>query len=174
MILMLICFALSADFSKKDKKASGSWFLFVLIAFLTTGSIGVMQKWHQSSEFKDELDGFLIIAFLFSFIFSLIGAFVTVLLQKKNHSYTPMRRDLAPFAIALMIVCGICAAANNKMNLYLSGVMSSAVFFPIVNGGGMILSAIASLFLFKEKFNAQKWVGISLGIVAVVLICNPF
>ena len=171
---MLICFALSADFSKKDKKASGAWFLFVLIAFLTTGSIGVMQKWHQSSEFKNELDGFLIIAFLFSFIFSLIGALITVLLQKKNHSYTPMRRDLAPFAIALMIVCGICAAANNKMNLYLSGVMSSAVFFPIVNGGGMILSAIASLFLFKEKFNAQKWVGISVGIVAVVLICNPF
>ena len=85
-----------------------------------------------------------------------------------------MRRDLAPFAIALMIVCGICAAANNKMNLYLSGVMSSAVFFPIVNGGGMILSAITSLFLFKEKFTAEKWIGISLGIVAVVLICNPF
>ena len=174
MLLMLVCFSLSVDFGKDSKKASGVWFLFVFLAFLTTGFIGIMQKWHQSSEYKDELDGFLTTAFLFSFIFSALGFIVTVLLQRKRKTLKPIRADLSPLIVILMALCGIFAAANNKLNLYLSGVMDSAVFFPIVNGGGMLLSAMVSLFIFKEKFTRQKWLGIIIGITAVIMICNPF
>ena len=84
------------------------------------------------------------------------------------------KKDITLLAIMLMICCGISVAANNKMNLYLSGAMDSATFFPVVNGGGMILSALASLIIFREKLTIQKWVGIAIGIVAVILICNPF
>ena len=174
MLLMLVCFSLSVDFGKDSKKASGVWFLFVFLAFLTTGFIGIMQTWHQSSEYKDELDGFLTTAFLFSFIFSALGFIVTVLLQRKRKTLKPIRADLSPLIVILMALCGIFAAANNKLNLYLSGVMDSAVFFPIVNGGGMLLSAMVSLFIFKEKFTRQKWLGIIIGITAVIMICNPF
>ena len=175
MILMLVCFALSVDFSKSDKKASGIWFLCVCLAFVTTGLIGVMQKWHQSSEYKAELDGFLIVAFASSFVFSAIGMLITTIRQKdKKEVLKLMRGDITAFVIPLMVVCGVCAAMNNKLNLYLSGVMDSAIFFPVVNGGGMILSTLASLVIFKEKFNAQKWLGIAVGVIAVILICNPF
>ena len=41
--------------------------LLMLISFtLATGSIGVMQKVHQSSDFREELYAFLIIAFAVS------------------------------------------------------------------------------------------------------------
>ena len=76
--------------------------------------------------------------------------------------------------IILMVVSGIAVAANNKLNLYLSGVMDSAVFFPIVNGGHLVLTTISALLFFKEKLTAKQWVGMILGIVAVVLLCNPF
>ncbi len=173
--LMLLCFALSVDFKKTDKKASKKWFLYVFITFAATGIIGVMQKWHQSTEYKDELDGFLIVAFLTAFLISAIGFFIT---SRQTLTNTEERRDilkfLTPLTVALMILCGVCAAANNKMNLYLSGVMDSAIFFPVVNGGGMILSTIASLIIFKEKLGIQRYLGIAIGVVAVVLICNPF
>lgn len=174
MLLMILCFLLSIDFSKKEKKASKIWFLYVFLAFISTGFIGVMQKWHQNSDYKNELDGFLTVAFLFSFIYSISGAFAVYLLKKKKDTLKSIRQNLSPAFIALIILCGICAAANNKMNLYLSGVIDSAVFFPVVNGGGMILSAIASLLIFKEKFTLQKWLGIAIGIISVILICNPF
>lgn len=173
--LMLLCFALSVDFKKTDKKASKKWFLYVFVTFAATGIIGVMQKWHQSTEYKDELDGFLIVAFLTAFLISAIGFFIT---SRQTLTNTEERRDilkfLTPLTVALMILCGVCAAANNKMNLYLSGVMDSAIFFPVVNGGGMILSTIASLIIFKEKLGIQRYLGIAIGVVAVVLICNPF
>lgn len=174
MVLMLCCFTLSVDFSKSEKKASLSWFLYVFIAFITTGLIGVMQKWHQSSEYKAELDGFLIIAFLFSFVFSAVGTLIIYQTERGKSEEKKPCRDITVIMIVFMAVCGICAAANNKMNLYLSGAMDSAIFFPIVNGGGMILSTVTSLLVFKEKFNVQKCIGIAIGVIAVVLLCNPF
>ena len=174
MVLMLLCFFLSVDFSKSDKKASPLWFVYVFITFLATGFIGVMQKWHQSSEYKSELDGFLIIAFMTAFIFSIAGTAFSLLYSKKEGKEKFTKRDIAPLAIVFMVICGICAAANNKMNLYLSGVIDSAIFFPVVNGGGMILSTIASVIIFKEKLGIQKCLGIAVGVLAVVLICNPF
>ena len=60
------------------------------------------------------------------------------------------------------------------MNLYLSGVMDSAVFFPIVNGGGFVLATIAAVLLFKEKLSTKQWIGVVLGIASVVFLCNPF
>ena len=55
-----------------------------------------------------------------------------------------------------MILAGICSAANNKINLYLSGIMDSAVFFPVVNGGGLVLASLASYIVFKEKLSLKN------------------
>ena len=60
------------------------------------------------------------------------------------------------------------------MNIYLSGVLDSAMFFPTVNGVGLILSTVSALVIFKEKIQPLKWVGIVVGLVSVVLLCNPF
>ena len=74
----------------------------------------------------------------------------------------------------LVALSGVCVAAQNKLSLYLAGVMDSAVFFPIVNGGGLVLMIVASLILFREKMQKRQWIGILLGIVSVVFLCNPF
>ena len=147
MALMLICFALSVDFSKNQKKASALWYVYVFVTFIATGFIGVMQKWHQSSEYKGELDGFLIVAFSCSFILSLIGFFFFSFKQNGNEALdsSDKKSGISAVFILLMVLCGVCAAANNKMNLYLSGIMDSAIFFPVVNGGGMILSTVTSI-----------------------------
>ena len=60
------------------------------------------------------------------------------------------------------------------MNIYLSSVIDSAIFFPTINVGGLILSTVADMVLFKQKIQPLKWLGIGIGIVAVLLICNPF
>ena len=76
--------------------------------------------------------------------------------------------------LGIMIACGACGAVNNKFNLYLSGVMDSAVFFPIVNGGGLVLTTLAAVLLFREKLSKKQWIGVLVGIASVVFLCNPF
>ena len=76
--------------------------------------------------------------------------------------------------LGIMLASGVCVAVNNKLNLYLSGVMDSAVFFPIVNGGGLVLTTLAAVLLFKEKLSTKQWIGVVIGIASVVFLCDPF
>ncbi len=175
IVLMVVCFILSVNFSQKEKKGSVKWLLLCAINFVCTGAIGIMQKVHQSSSHKDELDAFLIIAFLISFVYS--AANWGILAVKKRNSEKNVNEKpsvLSWFPILLMVVSGSCFAANNKLNLFLSGVMDSAIFFPVVNGVGLILTSLTAFVLFRERLTHRQWVGLALGIAAVLCLCNPF
>jgi multidrug transporter EmrE-like cation transporter len=50
-------------------------------------------------------------------------------------------------------------------------VVDSAIFFPIVNGGGLIMITILSLVFFKERLTKLQWVGMALGAAATLLLC---
>ena len=136
-----------------------------------------MQKVHQSSSHKGELNGFLVIAFCVSAVFSLIFAFLFKMREDKKESEgkkTAADKKRILMMLALMLIGGVCVACNNKFNLYLSGVMDSAVFFPIVNGGGLVLTTLAAVLLFKERLTKKQWIGICIGILSVVFLCDPF
>lgn len=167
IVMMLVCMVLSVSRDKNQKKANLPWFFCCLAAFACVGSVGILQQIHQTSDSKGELDCFLLIAFLISSAY----AFVCYLVSGRNKtapkpSYSPKKSLLW-----LCVVTGLGVAAANIINLYLSGVMPSAVFFPVVNGGGLILSALAGIVLFHETFSAKKWVGLGIGTGAILLLC---
>ena len=175
IVLMLISFVLAAKSDGAEKKANLKWLFLCLITFVATGGIGVMQKVHQSSEYRDELNAFLIIAFISSAILCTIFA---VLSRRREARSADVKsnenKKLFWILLGVMIVSGACVAVNNKFNLYLSGVMDSAVFFPIVNGGGLVLTTLAAVLLFKEKLSKKQWIGVVFGIASVVFLCDPF
>ncbi len=166
--LLIICIILSVN-SDGKRKANFKWLLFSVSAFLCTGLIGVMQKIHQTSAYKNELDAFLIIAFFVSFLVS--SVYSAFCFRKHKSVKSDVKSVLNIYPVAAMIISGVFVAVNNKFNLYLSGVMESAVFFPIVNGGGLILTSIAAFVIFKEKLTKKQLLGIFIGIISVVLLC---
>ena len=173
--LMLASFVLAVKSEKGEKGANLKWLLLSIASFLSVGGIGVMQKVHQSSEFREELDEFLIIAFISSTVLSLLFILAMKWLGRKGEKIKRelSKKDLCLIA-GIMVVSGIAVAVNNQFNLYLSGVIDSAVFFPVVNGGGLVLATLAALLIFKEKLSLKQWIGILLGTLSVVLLCNPF
>ena len=48
------------------------------------------------------------------------------------------------------------------------------MFFSIVNGGGLVLTTLAAVLLFKEKLSVKQWIGVAVGTASVVLLCDPF
>lgn len=172
IVLMLASFVLAVKPDRSGKRVSLKWILLSLLAFAANGGIGIMQKVHQSSVYKSELNAFLVIAFLSS---ALICAGCAIPFGKR--SVKPAEKVPARLGWqmpAVMLISGVCVALNHQFNLYLSGVMDSAVFFPIVNGGGLVLTTVAAVLLFKEKLTKLQWLGVVLGIVSVVFLCNPF
>lgn len=176
IVLMLASFVLAAN-DNAGNKANIKWLILCLLAFAATGGIGIMQKVHQSSEYRDELNAFLIVAFVSAAVFCSI--FIMVIKKRERRFSDPNGRESKSkkqfwISLGTMLTCGVSVAVNNKFNLYLSGVMDSALFFPIVNGGGLVLTTLAALLLFKEKLSKKQWIGVIVGIISVVFICNPF
>lgn len=167
--LMLISVFLSVfQTDGGERKTSFLWLALSLLAMLFSGLIGVMQKIHQSSPHKDELLSFLIVAFIISAVYS-IGAALYYDRAKKLRctlNFTP-RGPL----VWMALVSGTFIALANQINLYLSGVMDSIVFFPVVNGAGLLLSIIASVVFLHERLTKSRWVGIVIGCAAVALLC---
>ena len=140
------------------------------IAGIALLAVGVLQKVHGSSSHSGELYDFLITAFVFSAVFSFILFARCAKKDRKSGARTVPDRPL-PLLAAMFAAAGIAAALNNAINLRLAGTMNSAVFFPVVNGGGLVLTTAASVIFFHEKLTARQYVGLAAGIAAVLLIC---
>lgn len=141
-------------------KINKKWALFVILAFVMQGTIGVLQKVHQSSEHKGELSGFLFVAFICSLLYSRIRA-------KKSFRELNFGKKHIIFAV----VCGICTYLMNYLNLKLSGLLPSQLFFPLVNGSAIVLSSLSSVLIFKEKITKRQLVGLIGGILSLIAIC---
>ena len=48
--------------------------------------------------------------------------------------------------------------------------MNPVIFFPIVNGGGILLSGIAAIAVFREKLSAKQWIGLATGFVSIMCL----
>ena len=174
--LMMVCLILSnkKENSSDEKKASLKWFIFSMLAAVFGAAIGLIQKTHQESEHSGELSLLLIIAFAFSTLFSLVWYLISLkkdppVIEKSENGKRSVK--MIAFLAIIFITVGLGVALNNIINLYLVGVMDSAVFFPIVNGGHLILTTLAGLILFKEKLSNMQWIGLASGIAATFCLC---
>ena len=160
IVLLLIGFIYLSVSKQKHTKASKKWLLFCILAFLFQGAIGVIQKIHQTSTYKTEVSGFLFIAFVCAILFCVFrsrGSEAKISLDKK--------------AVLIGLICGGCTFGMNYINLKLSGILPSQLFFPLINGSAIVLSSIASVIIFKERLSKKQAIGLIGGIISLIAIC---
>ena len=161
LTILVLIFFLYLSFEKNNStKAQKSWFFFTFLAFLFQGAIGILQKIHQASAHKDESSGFLFVAFICAVVFCLI--------QSKGKLDTQVSDKKVLF---ICFICGVCVFIMNYINLKLSGIMPSQLFFPLINGSTIVASSLVSVFLFKEKLSPRQSIGITGGIISLIAIC---
>jgi drug/metabolite transporter (DMT)-like permease len=174
IVLMVGSFLFATEKKEGEKKGSLRWLIFCLLSFAFCGGIGFMQKIHQTSAYKDELNGFLVMAFAVSFIYSVASLGIMKLKKKtceQAQENTEGKKNLfSLMSIGAMILCGICTAMNHKLNLFLSGAMDTAVFFPVFNGSVLVLTIVIAVIGFREKLSVKKWIGVAFGCIAVMLL----
>lgn len=170
ILLMLVSFVFAVEREKDERKGSLVWLLLCIGVFLSTGGIGIMQKVHQTSPYKNELDIFLVLAFCVTAAVALAAAALSRKGEEKAFLGKITKQQMFLLS-AVTVGGGVCVAINNKLNLFLSGVMEASVFFPIANGGAVALSTLAAFFLFKERLSKRRWIGLLIGVLSVVLLC---
>lgn len=163
LVLMILCLALSPESKSDGKKASTEWFLWTMVATISSGMVGIFQKVHQGSEVhRSEMAVFLISCFISSIIICVIFYCIeSVNLHKKIVLH---RLDF------LQVLGGFSNAASHSIIIYLVGVLPAIVIFPIVNLIPMLLLILSSLLIFKERLSLRRWIGVLIGLVSAFLL----
>lgn len=170
IVLMTVCIFLSTE--KKDdeqaKKANTIWLMLTLIATVTSGATGVIQKAHQTSSFANEIPAILMICFGISVVFSIIMAFV-----QKDREEIKIKENTTKIFL-MPIISGAFFAFPHSINIYLSGKMPAVIFFPLINFLPMVLTMVMGIILFKEKLTKKQWTGIAFGMASMILLSGLF
>ena len=165
--LMIACLLLSPENSNggAEKKASAKWLTLSIDSALCCGTIGVVQKIHQTSPYCEERAAMLVGAFAFSLVFA---AFTVMIEKKKLAAEAPkVERKIL---IGLPAIAGFVFAFQHSINLFLSGAMPAVIVFPLVNLLPMIASMTIGFIIFREKLTAKRWLGLACGIASSILV----
>ena len=161
ILMMLASLWLIKGKATDEKKISKNWVILAAIAFLLSGMAGVMEKIHQSTDGKEERMSFVFVACASMFVFSLVAGIITRKDEKVNSLVTTL-----PIAALTGLVIGL----YSTVNLILSGKLDSMIYYPVANGGAMILTVFVSVIAFKERFDKARIVGTVMGLLGILLL----
>ncbi len=148
----------------KQQKGDKKWMVLAAFAFVLSGMAGVMEKIHQSTEAKDERLPFVFVACAFMFFFSLVARCITGKGKYKTSTKSTM---------ALAMLSGTVIGLYSTVNLILSGKLDSMVYYPIANGGAMLLTVLVSVIVFKEHFDKPRIFGTIMGLLGILCLSIP-
>ena len=158
VFIAIVVILLTAKKNEKESKSPKSFVPFIVIAMISSGGLGIMQKVQQSTDAADEKGVFLFVAFTFAFCSSLVAFLVC-----RDGLMHGRAKVLYP------AITGICFGGANLCNTILAGRMKSAVFFPVQNVSTILLSTLFGVVIFKEKITS-KTVAIIILTIAVIIL----
>lgn len=136
------------------------FFTLCLVIFFLNGLTGVIAKKHQISEGAVDEVSFTIIACALTAIFSLI-LLVFDLFRNGKEKRRQLMAALKIKPLWIIALLGVATHTGNFLHLLAANDVPASVQFPLVSGGVIVLSALVSLFAFKEKLSVKE--GISIG-----------
>ena len=159
ILLLISLFFINIEKKGEPKKITLKWIIYVFLAFVCNGACSVIQKVQQLSTgglYKSEL---MIIALIITTIVLMIFASF----NEKSDTVSNLKAGFWLFAI-----CGIANGVVNYLVLLLSNRLPASVMFPVISAGGIVLSAIVAITVYKEKLSKYQWVGMILGIFSII------
>ncbi len=163
MALILVSLIMCIFPQKSGEKLTLKWFFFCFMFFLAGGFVGIFYKVFGRSSAKEQVNLMMLSASATSAIlFFLSGVFIAGI---KKEPLPTIKKE----ALLFILLSGIAGCVYIRLNVSLSKVIPSAIFFPVSNGSMVIISTLAGGFLFKEKLNKLQTAGICLGLIAIII-----
>ena len=166
LALPILLFSMALVMDLKKEQSSGKWLGSAIGTMICCGAVGVIQSVHQSSAWSKEQNGFLAVSFFFVVLINLISFLVTPK-SSEDHEH---KEGISLQSVILPVLSGLFFGVVNALNLFLIGVMPNVIFFPIANGGLLIVTMFAAVWIFHENLNRKQWIGILIGLAAMCML----
>lgn len=159
-ILLLLVSLIFVNFEKKGEKKQITlkWLVLIFLAFAGNGACSAIQK-VQQVKFGGLYKSELMIAALT--IVTLLLFIISLLVERKS-IYVNLKKGWK-----LFLICGLANGFVNLLVLVLSAKMPASVMFPVISAGGIVVTALVSIFLYKEKLSKYQIAGLFLGIASI-------
>lgn len=162
IVITIIAILFLKDHKNTQKPFRKLGILFGAIIFLTSAGVMITQKLMGIYFAKENIGLYNFYSFFVAAL--LIGFFI-----KPNIIKDSSKKDKK-----VIIVCAFGSAISLSVISFVMTTLASSVpaviLFPLFNGLGIILVCIGSVFVFKEKLNVKKIIGLILGVCGLFLI----
>lgn len=163
MGLLLVSLILCINPKKSGEKLTKKWFFNCFMFFFIGGLVGILYKLFGKSDASEQVNTMILIASVVSGTFFIFGGLIEA---KKTNKKLEKPNNLV---LTYMLLCGIAGCVYIRLNVSLSSVIPGAIFFPVSNGGMVILSTVVGKLIFKEKLKRVQIIGILIGLIAIVI-----
>jgi drug/metabolite transporter (DMT)-like permease len=102
------------------------------------------------------------------YLLSYNAAALTVALALR-HRGGPQRP--AAFELRIGTLSGLAMSAGALSSMYALFCLPAHIYFPLVTSAVVVLFTIVSVVAWRERLERRQWAGLSLGVVAIVLVC---
>jgi drug/metabolite transporter (DMT)-like permease len=154
---------------KEEKKSTKLFLLLCLCIFFINGMTGVVSKAHQIHPTAIDEVSFTVLYCALTALFSAIFLAVQLCIGKKLEKRAQAKSVLLPKTIGIMALLGFATHTGNFLILKASPFVPASVQFPIISGGTIVLSALVSAFIYKEKVSKNEWLCVAGAFLATFL-----
>ena len=163
-MMVLSLWLIKGKTSAEKREVTKKWAVLAVLAFFLSGMAGVMEKIHQSTNAKEERMPFVCIACAFMLAFSLAAGRIT---RKKG------KNEAKSKTVMLAVLSGLVIGLYSAINLMLAGKLDSMIYYPVANGGAMLLTVLVSVLFFKERFDKTRRIGTAIGLAGILCLSLP-
>ncbi len=151
----------------KGKRSNGEkmnlkWLFFAVLMLFGNAGCTIVQRMQQTA-FQGQHGALLMLG---AMTISLIANFVIYVTGDKSETKIILKKSWC-FPVA----AGACNVALNLFVMLLAvSSLSPSLIYPVISIGGLIVSILFSVLVFKEKLRWWQWVGVALGCVSVGIL----
>lgn len=162
--IVLLCVAVVLCTYRTQNGAHGRkcWALFCVGFFISAAGVGILFKaFHKAG--GGDCNRMMLCGAMVLTVCMLICTLAT-------HAFTRQTLLTKPHALWLILLCGVVSCLYNRLNIPLAGELPSVLFYPVFNGGVILLCTLCGMWIFREKTTWRGKCGILLGMLAIGII----
>lgn len=160
-VILLIAGMFLSIYKKSTANVDKRWKYYVCVFFLLAAAVGIIFKGFGKSTVSNHTGDMLLVSAAVMMFF-----YLCVLLTTRDRTMPFAKKKFFVYVLA----AGILSCLYNRFNITLSSAMDAVIFFPVFNGGVVIVSGVLSSLIYKEKFSKRQLVGFGLALFAIFII----
>ena len=162
--IMLVAFVLICVDFKEETKAKAGFVGACIGVAISNGAYGVLNSLEERFESGIHSDEFI----LFTYLTLSVASFVILMARNRRFTLAPLKQTRK--SMLFLILGSLCIAANINLIMLVFKFVSSEIAYTFINGGTLVVSALLSLIIYRERISLQKWIGIAAASASMVIL----